>query len=231
MSAFKPGRVPAFAKKGLAPCRRPTATAQQEAVNKGDPAAHDGGPSARDGAPVVRDGQAGPQAGNEPPAKRPKLRDDHPEVRNATRGSRQEALRIVSNPVLAEQAAAELELHFYANSSRDSRCSLLRTYCDLAAAAGLTPFPMAKKSARLVFGALRKARYRNVPLYLARARQRHSELNYEVDEALALYFQGVARSTDRGLGAADRAAAIDLATLARMIFEFAWFFFRRTFSL
>ena len=77
------------------------------------------------------------------------------------------------------------------------------------------PFPLSRESARVIFGALRAAGYHSVEFYLARARQGNLELGFEIDEALELFFRGVARGASRGLGAPSRAAAIFMATLAR----------------
>ena len=70
---------------------------------------------------------AQPQSSDAAPRKQ--LCRDHPEVRNAKRGCFADAMRIVSDPELAERAAADLEQAFYAETSRASRDSLLASYC------------------------------------------------------------------------------------------------------
>ena len=95
------------------------------------------------------------------PDERAPLRGDHPSVRNAKRGRYEVARSIVSDPVQAEAAAVELEGGFYAESPKEPRDSLLRTYCALAKEAGMTPFPLRVSVVRKVFGALKKAGYRS----------------------------------------------------------------------
>ena len=95
------------------------------------------------------------------PDERAPLRGDHPSVRNAKRGRYEVARSIVSDPVQAEAADVELEGGFYAESSKEPRDSLLRTYCALAKEAGMTPFPLRVSVVRKVFGALKKAGYRS----------------------------------------------------------------------
>ena len=75
------------------------------------------------------------------------------------------------------------------------------------------PVPLSHNHAHV--GALKKAGYRSAALYLARAKQRHTQLQFEISEGLDLYLQGVGRSLKRGLGPPDRAASIELNTFSR----------------
>ena len=109
----------------------------------------------------------------------------------------------------------ELESGYFSASSAGTRESLLDTFCAIAEAGGVVPFPLTLDGVKVVFACMRKAGYRSVAQYISRARQQNVALGYSVDERLALELESISRSVQRGIGEADRAWGLELAILAR----------------
>ena len=89
-------------------------------------------------------------------------RSDAPAVNAYTRGSKELALMIASDPVRREAAAQEAEQGAYSVSGWLSRTSNLRTWVDLSLAAGFKdPFELTPRQIRTLSGVLKQAGYRS----------------------------------------------------------------------
>ena len=146
---------------------------------------------------------------------RKRLRPDHPVVRAPKRGKFEDAARIAGCPRELALAEKEFEEGFYAETSKAGRDSLLRTFCKLAHAAGKTPFPLTVEVVRSVGATLKKAGYRSVANYFARARARNLELGFAPSESLRAYMKSAERRAERGLGPARKTASLEMDVLAR----------------
>ena len=131
------------------------------------------------------------------------------------RANKRLAVASTANESTKRVALANLEADEYANSSKDPRLSLWRTWQFLAANWHLEPLPLTPTLVRALGASFKQGKYKSVKNYFSLAKQKHIEYTGNtIDDITNLTIQKVQRSVLRGLGQSNLKTAFDLEQLA-----------------
>ena len=121
------------------------------------------------------------------------------------RGSLAEAVRIIGNPHLADEAEKEFGDQTLAVSTRPVYASRHKILVKLASAGGFDLLPMTKGKLYRIGGALKRAGYRSIGGYMIAYKKAHIEARMDWGPADADFFRSARLSAKRGLGPSKQA--------------------------
>ena len=148
-----------------------------------------------------------------------RVRQDVPELRTYSRGSKRTALDIASDPGRAAEATDTLVRNVRARASIRPHQAIADTWMEIARARGYPdPWDLSRELIFDVVGVLREAGYRSACGYLSVALQHYSARlrGAPLPAAISLAVRQAGRSARRGLGPARHSAALPLNRIGEL---------------
>jgi hypothetical protein len=141
-------------------------------------------------------------------------RTDFPTVKSTTRGSIAAALEAATTPS-RRAALTEFEEAKFANSSKNARDALWRTWIKISAAWNLEPLPLTSDLVNKIGASLKRGGYRSAGNYFSRAREEHLKLTgLPVPESVNQAIRYAIRAVERGALADRPKEAFELEAFA-----------------
>ena len=114
---------------------------------------------------------------------------------------------------IQQQALQEFSQAVFADSSRESVCSKLRTIERIFALWAIEPIPPTVRSVAILGASLKWCGYRSAEAYLSTYRVASKRLGFEITPELEVAFADAIRSSTRGIGGPTRARGLPFERL------------------
>ena len=147
----------------------------------------------------------------------PPRRSDAPRVEPYTRGNRQMALALASDPSARSACSADIDVLAYATTSAGPRAQRHKLWGELLQACGVPdPWDLSPETVSLGAGLLRRAGYRSAMAYVDQAYLTFQEQGGQPTAQLSRSVARARRACERGIGPPKHSAALPLERLSEL---------------
>eukprot|EP00435_Cladocopium_sp_Y103_P027641 s1995_g6.t2 len=129
-------------------------------------------------------------------------------VNNVSKPTLKRAVALARSKVAVTKAMKDIELDYFANSSKAAKTAKRNAVEKILAAAFKTPMPLTVDKIRVLAGTLRDCGYKSAQTYIAEAKMTHIEGGWDWPPLLDRHFRLCIKAVNRGQGPAKKAPEV-----------------------